>query len=48
MPTGDPHDEATEVGPLISAEHRERVEGYLARAVAGGARVLTGGTRPAG
>ena len=48
VPTGDPHDEATEVGPLISAEHRERVEGYLARAVAGGARVLTGGTRPDG
>lgn len=48
VPTGDPHDEATEVGPLISAEHRERVEGYLARAAAGGARVLTGGTRPGG
>jgi aldehyde dehydrogenase (NAD+) len=45
VPTGDPHDEATEVGPLISAEHRARVEGHLTRAVAGGARVLTGGTR---
>lgn len=48
VPTGDPTNEATEVGPLISAEHRERVEGYLARAVEGGARVLTGGTRPDG
>ena len=48
VPTGDPTDEATEVGPLITAEHRARVEGYLERAVAGGARVLTGGTRPDG
>jgi aldehyde dehydrogenase (NAD+)/betaine-aldehyde dehydrogenase len=48
VPTGDPTDEATEVGPLITAEHRERVEGYLSRAVAAGARVLTGGTRPDG
>ena len=30
VPVGDPRDEETEVGPLISAEHRERVEGYLA------------------
>ena len=48
VPTGDPTDEVTEVGPLISAEHRDRVEGYLARAVAGGARIVTGGTRPHG
>ncbi|MFW6773887.1 aldehyde dehydrogenase family protein [Nocardioides sp. CPCC 205120] len=48
VPVGDPHDVATEVGPLISAEHRDRVEGHLERAVARGARVLTGGGRPAG
>lgn len=48
VPTGDPHDEGTEVGPLISAEHRERVEGYLSRAVERGAQVLTGGRRPDG
>ena len=48
VPTGDPTDEATEVGPLISSEHRDRVEGYLARAVASGARIVTGGTRPDG
>jgi aldehyde dehydrogenase (NAD+) len=36
------------VGPLITAEHRERVEGYLARAVDKGATVLAGGGRPAG
>jgi aldehyde dehydrogenase (NAD+) len=46
VPTGDPRDDAIEVGPLITAEHRSRVEGYLSRAVSGGARVLTGGTRP--
>ncbi|MDT9591699.1 aldehyde dehydrogenase family protein [Nocardioides zeae] len=48
VPTGDPHDETTEVGPLISAEHRERVEGYLERARARGSRVLVGGGRPDG
>src|SRR5580692_10903484 len=26
---GDPHDEASEMGPLISASHRERVAGYV-------------------
>lgn len=46
VPVGDPHDEATEVGPLISEEHRDRVEGYVERAVLRGARVLAGGTRP--
>ena len=46
VPVGDPRDEATEVGPLISAEHRERVEGYLRRAADGGARILVGGGRP--
>jgi aldehyde dehydrogenase (NAD+) len=45
---GDPHDENTVVGPLITDEHRRNVEGYLARAVAAGASVATGGGRPAG
>ena len=48
LPVGDPHAEATEVGPLITAEHRDRVEGYLARAVDKGATVLAGGGRPDG
>jgi acyl-CoA reductase-like NAD-dependent aldehyde dehydrogenase len=30
---GDPRDEATEMGPLISAEHRERVASYVADTV---------------
>jgi aldehyde dehydrogenase (NAD+)/betaine-aldehyde dehydrogenase len=46
VPVGDPREESTEVGPLISEEHRRRVEGYLRRAVDGGATILTGGGRP--
>jgi aldehyde dehydrogenase (NAD+) len=46
VPVGDPRNEETEVGPLISAEHRDRVEGYLRRAVDRGATLLTGGGRP--
>jgi aldehyde dehydrogenase (NAD+)/betaine-aldehyde dehydrogenase len=48
LPVGDPFDERTEVGPLISAEHRERVEGYVRRALEKGATVLAGGGRPEG
>jgi aldehyde dehydrogenase (NAD+)/betaine-aldehyde dehydrogenase len=48
LPVGDPYDEATEVGPLISAEHRSRVEAYLERAVSKGATVLVGGGQPEG
>src|SRR5215831_13376095 len=41
---GDVHDEATAMGPLVSAEHRQRVSGFVERAVsAGHVRVLTGG-----
>ena len=40
---GDPLDEATEVGPLISAEETERVRTWLAEAADAGARVLVGG-----
>ncbi|HEX4817819.1 MAG TPA: aldehyde dehydrogenase family protein [Nonomuraea sp.] len=37
---GDPWDPATDIGPLISAAHRERVHGFVARS---GGRVLHGG-----
>jgi len=43
---GDGMDEASECGPLVSAEHRDKVERYLANAVAEGATLVTGGTRP--
>ncbi|MEX1024917.1 MAG: aldehyde dehydrogenase family protein [Planctomycetota bacterium] len=42
---GDPLDEATFLGPLISEGDSERVAEWIAEAVAGGARVLVGGTR---
>lgn len=41
---GDPGDEATEMGPLISAAHRERVAGYLEPSTT----VAFTGTRPDG
>ncbi len=39
-------DEATEAGALISAEHRAKVEDYVASAIAEGARLVAGGRRP--
>jgi acyl-CoA reductase-like NAD-dependent aldehyde dehydrogenase len=42
---GDPADDKTQVGPLVSVEAAERVEGWVAEAVDGGARVLAGGGR---
>jgi betaine-aldehyde dehydrogenase len=44
---GDPADEATEMGPLISDDQRARVRRYLANADAEGARRLCGGEAPA-
>ena len=43
---GDPNDEKTEMGPLVSAEHRNRVEGYIKSAIDEGAKVILGGKRP--
>lgn len=43
---GDPFDPATMVGPLVSAEHLDKVMGYMDLALASGARCLIGGTRP--
>jgi betaine-aldehyde dehydrogenase len=45
---GDPRDPATDIGPLVSVAHRERVHGFVTRAVAAGARVRTGGAIPSG
>jgi betaine-aldehyde dehydrogenase/aminobutyraldehyde dehydrogenase len=43
---GDPSDEATELGPVISEQHLARVAGFVERARAGGAgRIATGGGR---
>jgi betaine-aldehyde dehydrogenase len=45
MRIGDPLDPATQVGALISAEHMQKVLGFIARGRAQGARLLTGGER---
>jgi betaine-aldehyde dehydrogenase len=45
---GDPSDPATQWGPLAGERFRERAEGYISRAVAAGATVACGGSRPAG
>jgi acyl-CoA reductase-like NAD-dependent aldehyde dehydrogenase len=47
LKVGDPHDAEVTVGPLVSAAQRERVERYIARAVAEGATLACGGKRPA-
>lgn len=43
---GDGLDPATEMGPLVSAAHREKVEGYIRVGLSEGARLVTGGERP--
>ena len=43
---GHGNDDATEAGALISAEHRDKVEGYVQSAVDEGARLVAGGRRP--
>jgi aldehyde dehydrogenase (NAD+) len=43
---GDPRDPKVVVGPVISAAHRDRVEGYVAGALADGGEILAGGGRP--
>ena len=45
---GDPEDERTQMGPLVSAAQRETVEGYVERGVAEGATLVGGGARPDG
>lgn len=42
---GDPTDPSTDLGSLISRAQVERVDGFVQRAVAAGARVVTGGGR---
>jgi succinate-semialdehyde dehydrogenase/glutarate-semialdehyde dehydrogenase len=45
LPYGDPMEEQTVVGPLIGEKEAIRVEGWVAEAVANGARQLAGGAR---
>ena len=46
MKVGDPADPDTELGALISRDHRDKVESYVALAKEEGGSVLTGGGRP--
>jgi betaine-aldehyde dehydrogenase len=48
LKVGDPLDEQTEMGPLISLKQRERVQGYVEIGQKEGARLMTGGSVPAG
>lgn len=46
LKVGDQFDPATQVGPLAMARQRDRVEGYIAKGKAEGAKLATGGGRP--
>jgi acyl-CoA reductase-like NAD-dependent aldehyde dehydrogenase len=46
LKVGDPLDLTTDFGPLITAQHRERVENFIQSGLDEGARLLTGGKRP--
>ncbi len=43
---GDPEDDATQVGALVSKAHLEKVEGYIQLAKEEGGTILFGGQRP--
>jgi len=44
MLIGDPSDDSTQLGALISSDHLAKVEGYVALALEEGGEVLTGGS----
>ncbi|MFC4112889.1 aldehyde dehydrogenase family protein [Nonomuraea zeae] len=48
LPSGDPADPATVIGPLVSAGAARRVAALVSDAVARGATVVTGGGEPVG
>src|SRR6202012_4641280 len=43
---GDPFAAQTQMGPLAAERQRDRVEGYIAKGIADGATLATGGSRP--
>lgn len=43
---GDPHDPDTDLGPLITTAHRDKVAAMVARAPGEGGRIVTGGSAP--
>lgn len=44
---GDPLDPTTQIGPMVSSGHRDRVEGYIAQGKSS-AKLVAGGGRPSG
>nr|MDQ3824007.1 aldehyde dehydrogenase family protein [Actinomycetota bacterium] len=44
-PVGEPFDESTALGPLVSEVQRDRVRSYIEKGVEEGARLVTGGER---
>jgi aldehyde dehydrogenase (NAD+) len=46
LAVGDALDSATQIGPMASQTHRDRVEGYIAKGSSDGARLVVGGGRP--
>jgi betaine-aldehyde dehydrogenase len=48
MTVGDPLDPSTQLGPLVAERQRDRVESYIDKGKSEGARLVTGGGRPAG
>jgi aminomuconate-semialdehyde/2-hydroxymuconate-6-semialdehyde dehydrogenase len=47
LAVGDPLEPGTEIGAVVSAAHRAKIESYIALARSEGGEVLTGGGRPA-
>jgi betaine-aldehyde dehydrogenase len=43
---GDGMDPASETGPLVSEQHRAKVESYVQLGISEGAKLITGGARP--
>jgi acyl-CoA reductase-like NAD-dependent aldehyde dehydrogenase len=48
LKVGDPLEEDTVLGPVITSAQRERIEAYIAKGIEEGARLVFGGGRPAG
>lgn len=43
---GDPADDATRIGPVVTARQRQRIRDYIQLGTTEGARLITGGHRP--
>jgi acyl-CoA reductase-like NAD-dependent aldehyde dehydrogenase len=46
LKVGDPNERDTVVGPVITAAHRDRIEGYVESGRDEGGEIVAGGTRP--